>query len=186
MSSADRTARSQRFSLRDELVKEGEPVVLLHARQGQNGIGDSGPAYDAIVFVPAGEGQRIELGDAVEVVPVTVKREEHGFIRGRVTSVGKLPASKHTLEEALGNPELADEFLKQYPREGVLQVTVKLDEVANPDRHQPVANRFRWSTESGGWQRLKTATMCEAAIVIERRRLIGSIIPWSKKLFSVN
>ena len=50
--------------------------------------------YDAIVFVPAGEGKKIDGNDQVEVSPTTVKREEHGFIRGRVVAVSELPATK--------------------------------------------------------------------------------------------
>ena len=101
------------------------------------------------------------VGDPVEVVPATVQRDEHGFIRGRVTSVGKLPASKHTLEEALGNPELADEFLKQYPREGVLQVKVKLNESGNFHRDHRLgvtASSGRRNPEPGNtWRRLRCA-----------------------------
>jgi len=177
------------LSASGELVKEGAPVVVLHAPRAQRGTDDSEPPYDALVFVPAGAGKKIVHFDPVEVVPATVEREVHGFIRGHVTGIGELPANKLTVEEALGDPELADEFLKQYPREGVLLVKVKLEDRANLGREgrwSGLANRFTWSTATGAGRRLKTGTMCQAAIVIERRRLITLIIPWSGRIVGVN
>ena len=42
-------------------------------------------------------------------------------------------------------------------------------------------NRFSWSSSSGSMQPLKTGTMCQAAIVVEKRKLIQLILPWTKK-----
>ena len=85
-------------------------------------------AYESIIFVPAGEGKKINLGDRVEVSPATVKREEHGFIRGRVAAIWEMPATKLAMEAALEHPELAEAFLKRYAPGVLLRVHVKLDE----------------------------------------------------------
>ncbi len=163
------------------LMQEGAPVVLLHSPRSEGLADDSGPAYDAIVFVSAGEGKKIELGHPVEVVPATVKREEHGYIRGRVVAISELPATKLAMEAALEHPELVDAFLKRYAPGVVLRVQVKLDEPAGPalpGRRNP----FRWSSSSGPAQTLKTGTICQSAIVVERRPLIRLILPWARKL----
>src|SRR5262249_28738470 len=69
---------AQVLSVPGGLVQEGAPVVLLHAPKAQRGADDTGlSSYDAIVFVQAGEGKKIEVKDRVEVVPATVKREEY-------------------------------------------------------------------------------------------------------------
>jgi HlyD family secretion protein len=170
------------------MVQEGAPVVLLHGPKSGRGADDPASPYDAIVFVSAGDGKRIEAGDPVEVVPSTVKREEHGFIRGRVVAIAELPATKLAMEAALEHPELVDAFLKRYAPGVVLRVQVKLDEpggpATGPDRIGRSArqNPYRWSSSSGPTQRLKTGTMCEAAIVVERRPLIRLILPWTRKL----
>lgn len=56
---------------------------------------DSDPAgrLVAVFYVPAADGKRILPGMAVEVVPGTVKREESGFICGRVRHVADTPSS---------------------------------------------------------------------------------------------
>ena len=53
-----------------------------------------------------------------------------------------------------------------------------LSEAAQSTR--PTRNHFRWSSTSGAEQELKTGTMCEAAIVVERQRLITLVLPWIK------
>ena len=179
---------AQVLTARGELVREGSPVLLLHAPKQELGTDDAGRAYDSIVFVPAGEGKKIGVNDPVEVSPATVKREEHGFIRGNVVAISELPATKLAMESALQHPELVDAFLKRYAPGVLLRVHVKLREgdVARDTSlgfpRSRIKNHFRWSASSGPEQPLKTGTMCQAAIVVERRRLISLILPWAKKL----
>jgi NHLM bacteriocin system secretion protein len=159
----------------DQQVNEGAAVVRLHGPRAQER--DQGSSYDSIVFVPAGEGKKINVGHFVEVTPASVSREEYGFIHGRVATISEMPATRLTFEEALGSPELADAFLEWYGTEGLLRVRVKLEEEPSSHLH---TNRFRWSTPGGAHQPLRTGTMCRAGIVIERRRLINLIIPWTR------
>jgi HlyD family secretion protein len=177
---------AQVLSSRGELVHDGSPIVLLHVPRGEQNNDDDGPNYESIVFVPAGEGKKIELYDPVEVSPATVKREEHGFIMGQVVAVSDLPATRLAMEAALEHPELVDAFLKRYAPGVLLRVHVKLDESEAPAPAKsgaPAAgrlNHFRWSSSSGLAQPLKTGTMCQAAIVVEKRSLISLILPWTK------
>jgi HlyD family secretion protein len=177
---------AQVLSAQDELVREGAPIVLLHAPRTENGT-DHGPAaYDAIIFVPAGEGKKIAIHDVVEVSPATVKREEHGFIWGSVVAISELPVTKLAMETALAHPELVDTFLKRYAPGVVLRVEVKLDvdeishdsQASRPNAHR--GNHYRWSSSSGPAQTLKTGTMCQAAIVVDKRKLISLILPLTK------
>ncbi len=174
------------LSARDELVHEGAPVVLLHSPKGERGTDDDQIPYDSIVFVPAVDGKKINLKDAVEVSPTTVKREEYGFIRGHVVAVSELPATKLAMESALQHPELVDTFLKRYAPGVLLRVHVKLDEAKAPEqKHGDQSgedNHFVWSSFSGRSRPLKTGTMCQAAIIVERRRLISLVLPWTRRI----
>jgi HlyD family secretion protein len=179
---------AQVLSARDELVHEGAPVVLLHSPKAELGADDEDREYDSIVFVAAGDGKKIDIKDEVEVSPTTVKREEYGFIRGRVVAVSELPATKLAMDSALQHPELVDTFLKRYAPGVLLRVHVKLDEAKTSARgHASEAgsdgdNHFDWSSISGRSQPLKTGTMCQAAIVVEKRRLISLVLPWTRRI----
>ncbi len=172
---------------RGELVHEGAPVVLLDCPKGENGPDGDAGLYESIIFVPAGEGKKIDLGDPVEVSPATVKREEHGFIKGSVVGVWEMPATKMAMEAALEHPDLAEAFVKRYAPGACCACTSSSTSAGDPGTAGPNAaesssgNRFRWSSPSGLAQPLKTGTMCQAAIVVEQAKLIQLILPWTKK-----
>ncbi len=179
---------TQILTAADEYVREGAPVVLLSSpKETIPGPDFDGP-YECIVFVPAGEGKKINVTDFVEVMPASIKREEHGFIRGNVVAVSELPATRLAMEAALQHPDLVETFLKRYAPGVLLRVHVKLElrqGVATDDATEidpKDLNRFRWSSSSGEKQMLKTGTLCEAAIVVEKPRLITLVVPWVKKL----
>jgi HlyD family secretion protein len=176
------------LSARGELVHEGSPVVLLHSPRADRGIEDAGPQYESILFVPAGEGKKISIGDVVELSPATVKREEHGYIKGKVVAISELPATRLAMEATLEHPQLVDAFLKRYAPGVLLRVDVHLPPLEPPkasgSSRPPSAsgNRFQWSSSSGRAQSLKTGTMCQAAIVVEKRQLIALLLPWTKRV----
>lgn len=174
---------TQILSAPDQFVQEGAPVVLLSSpKTAQAGTDDPVANYDSVVFVPAGEGKKIDETNLVEVMPATVKREEHGFIRGRVVAVSELPATRMAMEAALQHSDLVDTFLKRFPRGVLLRVHVRLERdptaLAENDAPRGKDNCFSWSSSSGRDQPLKTGTMCEAAIIVEEQPLIKLILPW--------
>ncbi len=197
----DRTSRivshtqgtvTQILTAADEYVREGAPVILLSSpKETIPGPDFDGP-YECIVFVPAGEGKKIDVGYFVEVMPATIKREEHGFIHGKVVAVSELPATRLAMEAALQHPDLVETFLKRYAPGVLLRVHVQLEPrqgVTNYDANeidQEDLNRFHWSSSSGAKQKLKTGTLCEAAIVVEKHRLITLVLPWVKKLMELH
>jgi HlyD family secretion protein len=184
---------TQILTAADEYVREGAPVVLLSSpKETGPGPDDAGTPFECIVFVPAGEGKKIDVGNFVEVMPATIKREEHGFIHGKVVAVAELPATRLAMEAALQHPDLVETFLKRYAPGVLLRVHVLLtprdgatSNAAN-DSDRADENRFRWSSSSGATQRLKTGTLCEAAIVVEQQRLITLVVPWLKKLMDLH
>jgi len=179
---------TQILTATDAFVRDGAPVVLLSSpKANAPGMDDLDADYDSIVFVPAGEGKKINELNFVEVMPATVKREEHGFIHGKVVAVSELPATRLAMEAALQHPDLVDAFLKRYAPGVLLRVQVKLtpEEGAilteGTQSTPPIRNLYHWSSSSGPEQPLKTGTMCEAAIVVQEQRLITLVLPWLKK-----
>jgi biotin carboxyl carrier protein len=168
-------------------VHDGAPVVVLHGpNKRRRGTEDSKSPYDAIILVPADECRWVGLDNDVEVVPVTISRELHGFIRGRVVGIDQHPATKLTVEEALWHPAAADALLKGFAGKALPRVIkVKMFEAGPEEAKHTISlggNRFEWSSSSGRMHNLGTATICQAKIVIERRRLIHLIAPWSRRV----
>ncbi|MBC7251032.1 MAG: HlyD family efflux transporter periplasmic adaptor subunit, partial [Anaerolineae bacterium] len=69
------------------LVERGTPILSVAAE-------GTGPGnLEAVIYVPSAEGKKIRPGMAVQISPSTVRREEYGFMMGRVVSVGEFPAT---------------------------------------------------------------------------------------------
>jgi HlyD family secretion protein len=161
------------------LVEKGAPAALLEPPvQGQ-------PPLEAIVFVPAGLGKKVAVGDDVEIAPDTVRRQEHGFVRGRVRSASEIPATEMAMLAELKHKTLVASFLEQYAGQVLLSVHVDLPEGSPRPGAAPRANRLDWSSASGPSQRVSTGTLCSAEVVVERRPLAVLVMPWLKQLVGV-
>ena len=173
----------QVLSASGEMVREGSPVVMLDGPKSEREADADGAPYESIIFVPAGEGKKIDLGDPVEVSPATIKREEHGFIHGRVAAIWEMPATKLAMEAALEHPELAETFLKRYAPGVLLRVHVKLDEPLSSNKtgrgkcHFESREPLPMVTGSDRSRSRPQWPMCQAAIVVDRQRLIQLILP---------
>ena len=158
------------LTARGELIHEGSPVVLLHSPRADRGIEEAGLSYESILFVPAGEGKKISVGDDVELSPATVKREEHGYIKGKVAAISELPATRLAMETMLEHPQLVDAFLKRYAPGVLLRVDVKLKErkIAKASGAGPPHTRS-WQPVSNGLRRRDAPSRSRPGRCVRRR-----------------
>jgi len=165
------------------LVEKGAPVALLRP------VSHVERPMEAIVFVPAGMGKKIRVGFPVEISPDTVRRHEHGYIMGMVTSRSEIPATEMAMLAELKHKMLVASFVERYAGEVLLCIHVelhqrhgKMDEFNNG----VTENHLQWSSVSGSTQRVTNGTLCGAEIVLERRPLITLALPWVKRLFGIH
>ncbi len=129
------------------------------------------------------------MGDAVEVAPDTVRRQEHGFIRGEVRSVSEIPCTDQAMLAELKHPALVASFVEKYRGQVLLTIHGALREahasLTAGGTHSPL-NRLDWSSSSGAYQPISSGTLCSASIVVERRPLIVLAMPWFKELIGID
>jgi HlyD family secretion protein len=150
---------------------------------------DAGPsALEAVIFVPAGLGKKIRVGDGVEIVPDTLRRQEHGFIRGEVRSISEVPCTDQSMLAELKNPALVSGFTERYKGQVLLTIhgDLRETELAAAEETRARLNRLQWSSSSGAYQIVSSGTLCSASIVVERRPLIALLMPWLKKLIGID
>jgi HlyD family secretion protein len=163
-------------------VQMGTIAALLRPVDSESG------ALEAILFVPAGMGKKIRVGDAVEVVPDTVLREEHGFIRAEIRSVAEMPRTGESMLAELKNSALVAGFLEAYRGKVLLTIHSALRD-APAGRAEGAHGRLNgldWSSASGASQRVSSGTLCSASIVVERQPLIALAMPWFKRLIGID
>lgn len=122
----------------------------------------------AVLFVPAADGKRVEVGMEARVSPSTVQREEHGFLRGEVTWVSEFPATTRGMRRLLANDELVTGLMEQGPP---IQVEVSLV----PDPRTP--SGYAWSSSRGPDQEITSGTLATGGVIIERDRPVDLVLP---------
>lgn len=126
----------------------------------------------ALLYVPTADGKRIEPGMAAEIVPTTVERAVYGHIRGTVVSVAPLPATAQGMRRLLQNDQLVAELTA-----GGVPIEVRIALVRDPAN----PSGFGWSASHGPRTRISAGSGVAGAVVVDRKRVIGMLLPASAR-----
>jgi HlyD family secretion protein len=151
-----------------DMITENTPVASLEM---------AGKALEAVVYLPAhSEIKLVANGTAVQVSPGTVKREEYGFLLGRVASVSEFPATREGMTSLLKNEGLVEALSRQGP-----PIAVSVDLVPDP----ATASGYRWSSRAGARVQLSSGTSCTASVLVREQAPITLVIPLLKRFFGI-
>lgn len=163
-------------------VNEGETVergvALLTLLPGEatpaGGRGSFAPVV-ATLYISASDGKRVRAGMEVQIVPSTVRREEYGFILGRVTSVAEVQATPEGMQRSLKNRQLAQTLSAAgAPFEVRAEL---LTDTATP-------SGYHWSSSQGPDTMITTGTLAHAEVVTRREPLLQLLIPALRMFFA--
>lgn len=128
----------------------------------------SGNGLVALLYVPAAEGKRIDVGMAAEIVPSTVEKSVYGHIPGRVVAVAPLPATAEGMRRVLRNDQLVQELIAGG---APIEARIALDRnAANP-------SGFAWSASNGPKSRISAGSIVGGQVVVNRKPVIALLIP---------
>jgi HlyD family secretion protein len=144
------------------LVGPGAPIITLQPTAEE---------LEIEAFVPATSVKEIKPGMAVEIIPSSVRVEEYGFIRGKVTSVAEFPATEAALTRLFQNDALVKALAAGGP---VNEVHVEM--LRNPN----TPSGFEWSSKNGAPIQLTPATLCNVRIVTREQQPITMVLPYLK------
>jgi hypothetical protein len=149
----------QRTSKAGENVRQGASLLLLEPVDQR---------LWARLYVPVAEGYQVEREMSAQVWPASVKKDEFGYILGRVASAAKFPITQAEMLDRLKNEGLVRQLSAAGP---CLQIIVEL----TPDPN--TVSGYRWSSGKGAPLPLYSGTPCQAQIVISKRRPIQLVFP---------
>ena len=158
-----------------ELVRQGAALLSLLPDDASPASADAAtaPALVAVLYVPASDGKKIAPGMTAEIEPSTVRREEYGFIFGRVRSVAALPSTQEGMMRILANAELV----------AALSASGAPFEVEVELTHDPrTLSGFRWSSGRGPVTAVGPGTLAKGQVWVHRQRLIEFAIPQLHRL----
>lgn len=145
------------------LVTAGTPILSL---QPEN------PILEVVIYVPASKAKAIEPGMQAQVSPTTVKREEYGFMTGKVDYVGAFPSSTQALMRNFENETLVQSITAAGP---VTEVHVELE------KNAAAVSGYKWSSSNGPPIHLSSGMMCTAQIVTLEQHPVTLLFPILKK-----
>jgi len=135
------------------------------------------PELKAVVYIPSGQGgKKVEPGMKVQITPATVKRDEFGFILGRVNWVAPYPATRESMRTVLGNEDLVKHFSKENP-----PIVVHAALLTDPR----TPSGFKWSSREGPPFKITMGTLVSAEVVVREQRPISLVIPYMKRFFGL-
>ena len=143
----------------------GTPVLSLQPAIGQ---------LEVVAFVPTGDAKRISAGMAAQVSPTTVKREEFGYLRGRVTYVSDFPTTDAAAMRTFENQSLVNTLKTQGVANEVRVVLEKADNTSG----------YAWSSKKTPNQIISSGTLCSVEVVTRERRPIELVMPFFKSFFN--
>lgn len=143
-------------------LQPGETIVSIEL------VGKQIKDLEAIVYVPVTEGKLIYAGMDIQISPTIVKKEEFGFMLGKVVSVSEYPATQAHIMDLLGNEQL----ISNLTRSGAM-IEIYADLITDPN----TKSGFKWSTKAGPPMSIQSGTVCEAMITHKSERPINLVIP---------
>lgn len=152
---------------RGDVVAPGTPILSLEVTAEE---------LVTVLFVPAAEGKKVRPGMEARITPSTVKREEHGFMYGRVTWVAEFPSTSRGMLRLLANQELVTRLMEKGPP---IQVDVTLD------RSAETPTGFRWSSSRGPEVEITSGTLAGGSVIVREDRPISLVLPWLRDKLGV-
>lgn len=141
-------------------------------------VGQDRDGYFQLVALLKGDARkRVVAGMEAQVVPDTVKRQEYGSMRGRITRVSSEDVSDEDVDRILHNRQLTKSLFG-----GQQALLAHIELVPTSDN----ASGFEWWSGKGPPFKIPAGTVARVDIIVERVRPITLVIPALRKLLSID
>jgi HlyD family secretion protein len=144
-------------------VTTGQPIVSIQPEA---------QSLELIAYLPSLQAKNTRPGMEVQVSPSTIKREEYGFMKGKVVYVSGYPATPASLMRNFQNESLVTALTLSGP---VTEIRIVLE------RDPQTPSGFKWSTSRGPQVTVTSGTLCTVQIVTQYQRPISLVVPFVKE-----
>jgi HlyD family secretion protein len=122
----------------------------------------------AVLYVAPSFGKQVRPGDTVQVAVSTARREEFGFIIGRVRTVAEIPSTAEGMQRVLKNKQLV-----QTMSNNAAPFEVEAELYADP----MTKSGYRWSSSRGPNLKINPGTLVTADIEVRDLPILSLVIP---------
>ena len=154
------------------MVGLGAPLFKLKNRISHTAEGN----IRGVLYVPSQDGKKIEVGMEALVVPSTVKPQEHGYLKAKVTHVSEFPVTQQGMMTVMKNDQLV---------RGLLQLgapfEVHVEFLEDPNSF----SGYTWTSAKGPEVKINAGTSCSGKITVKQDAPIAMVVPAFKKFFDL-
>ena len=132
--------------------------------------------FEVVALFGSTNAKRVAVGMDVHIMPATVKKEEHGAMRGRILSVSERSVATAEVNAILRNPELTKSLMGDT---APLLARISLFET------NETLSGFAWWTGVGPPYRVTRGTRATVDVIVDETRPIGLVVPALRRLLGV-
>jgi HlyD family secretion protein len=148
-------------------VRTGEVIAVLEPLEGD---------LQPIIFVNSKLAKQIRPDMETQVSPTSVKKEEFGFMKGKVSSVSDFPITPEGAQAIVANRSLVGELLGT-------EAKVEMRAALIPNAATP--SGYEWSSSSGPPFRIAGGSRISVSVVVDRKPPITYVLPLIKSKLGV-
>ncbi len=149
-------------------VSPGEVIAVLEPLSAK---------MQPILYVASTKGKLIRPGMEAEIAPSNVKKEEFGFMKGEVQTVGDYPVTPEGALSVIANAALVRELLGKSSKIEVRAALVPSDSTESG---------FEWSSSSGPPFKIESGTPILVSVVVDRKPPYTYVLPIVKSTLGLN
>jgi HlyD family secretion protein len=142
-----------------DVVSAGSPIVSVEGESRR---------LVAALYIPAEEGKQVQKGMEARISPSTAKKEEYGYLVGRVVDVAPFLSTSRAMLHLVGNEQWVNKLLQGGP-------LIEVDAELIPDPRTPTG--YRWSSSKGPPGTLTSGTIGDGSVVVREDRPISLLLP---------
>lgn len=148
-----------------EKVEEGTQVLLNYSSTAMTA------SREIIAYVPYSTASMLNIGSEVQISPENAKREEFGYILGRVTSIGTDVVTEESIIKTMGTMKYVNAAFGGELTNDCVEVRIK------PNIDTSTKSKFEWSNKKGADNiTVKEGAACQIKVVTEELHPINLII----------
>jgi HlyD family secretion protein len=144
-------------------VAAGQPILSIQLNAHN---------FELLAYLPSAQAKDVKNGMEVQVSPATIKREEFGFMKGKVVYVSDYPVTSAALMSNFQNEMLVTALTGNGP---VTEIRVALE--VDPS----LSSGFQWSTPKGAPVVISSGTLCNIDIVTRRQKPATLALPYARE-----
>ena len=154
----------------NSVVQAGSSILNMEL------AGDAIKDLEVVVFVSSLDGKKVKPGMDIFISPSTIKREDYGYMVGKVTAVSEFPSTSQGMMRILQNQQLVQQLSA-----GAAPIQINAD--LTPDAG--ATSGYKWTSPGGPPVLIQSGTLGTANISIRSQRPISLVIPMLREFVGV-